>query len=354
MTALKTIGILGAGQLGRMIAVAAAQMGISAHIFAPDAKDSPAAEVAQTFTQANYDDADALAAFGRSIDVVTSEFENVPATTMDMLTAFCSVSPGHDALYISQNRLREKKLAARLGIQTPSYWAIRSSDDLVYALSELKGKGILKTTEQGYDGKGQMRVTTGDDAASCWGHMNTDEAILESFIDYTAEVSFLVWRDAKGQTGVFPAALNTHKNGILATSIAPAPGLGPATLKDGADAAISLSEAVNLHGVLAMEAFVSHAGQIIFNEIAPRPHNSFHWTIEGCVTSQFAQLVRIIAGLGPGDTSARGSWQMDNLLAEDLHRLPALYADAKKAVHLYGKKEARNGRKMGHVTWGLG
>ena len=213
---------------------------------------------------------------------------------------------------------------------------------------------MLKTTEQGYDGKGQMRVATGDDAASCWSDMNTNEAILEVFIDFTAEVSFLVWRDAKGQTGVFPAALNTHKNGILATSIGPATGLDPTTLKDGADAAIALAEAVNLHGVLAMEAFVSHAGQIIFNEIAPRPHNSFHWTIEGCVTSQFAQLVRIIAGLGPGDTSARGSWQMDNLLGEDLHRLPALYADADKAVHLYGKTEARNGRKMGHVTWQLG
>ena len=147
MAAIKTIGILGAGQLGRMIAIAAAQMGIRAHIFAPDAKDSPAAEVAQTFTQANYDDADALAAFGRSIDAVTSEFENVPATTMDMLAAFCPVSPGHDALHLAQNRLREKTLAARLGIQTPSFWAVRSADDLAFALSDLKGKGVLKTTE---------------------------------------------------------------------------------------------------------------------------------------------------------------------------------------------------------------
>ena len=354
MTALKTIGILGSGQLGRMTAVAAAQMGVRAHIFAPDAKDSPAAEVAQTFTQANYNDPDALAAFGRSIDAVTSEFENVPATTMDMLAAFCPVSPGHDALHLAQNRLREKTLAAHLGIQTPSFWAVRSADDLASALSDLKGKGVLKTTEQGYDGKGQMIVTTGDNAVSCWKDMNIAEAILEAFIDFTAEVSFLVWRDEKGQTGVFPAARNTHKNGILATRIGPAAGIDQATLKAGADAAIALAEAVNPNGILAMEAFVSDAGQIIFNEIAPRPHNSFHWTIEGCITSQFAQLVRIIAGLGPGDTSARGSWQMDNLLGEDLHRLPFLYADANKSVHLYGKKKARNGRKMGHVTWQLG
>ena len=147
MTAIKTIGILGAGQLGRMIAVAAAQMGIRAHIFAPDAKDSPAAEVAQTFTQANYDDSDALAAFGRSIDAVTSEFENVPATTMDMLAAFCPVSPGYDALDLAQNRLREKTLAAHLGIQTPSFWVARSADDLASSLCDLKGNGVLKTTE---------------------------------------------------------------------------------------------------------------------------------------------------------------------------------------------------------------
>ena len=353
MKTLKTIGILGAGQLGRMIAITAAQMGIRTHIFAPDSKDSPAGEVAQTFTQASYDDRDALAAFGQSIDAVTSEFENVPATTMDILAAFCPVSPGHEALHLAQNRLREKTLASRLGIKTPSFWAIRSTDDLASALSDLKGKGVLKTTEQGYDGKGQIKLATGDDAASCWSQMNTNEAILESFIDFTAEVSFLVWRDAKGQTGVFPAARNTHKNGILATSIGPADGLNPTILKDGADAAIALAEAVNLHGIMAMESFVNNVGQITFNEIAPRPHNSFHWTIEGCVTSQFAQLVRIITGLGPGDTSARGRWQMDNLLGEDLNRLPALYADADKAVHLYGKKEARNGRKMGHVSWQL-
>ena len=186
----------------------------------------------------------------------------------------------------------------------------------------------------------------------CWTDINTNEAILESFIDFTAEVSFLVWRDAKGQTGV-SCCPNTHKNGILATSIGPAASLDPTTLKDGADAAIALAEAVNLHGVMAMESFVSHAGQIIFNEIAPRPHNSFHWTIESCVTSQFAQLVRIIAGLGPGDTSARGSWQMDNLL-ERTCTVCLLFMLTRTRLSIYGKKEARNGRKMGHVTWQLG
>ena len=359
MTELKTIGILGSGQLGRMTAIAAAQMGIRVHIFAPDATGSPAAEVAHSSTQAAYEDETALAAFGRGIDAVTSEFENVPAATMDILSEYCPVSPGHDALHVAQNRLREKTLAADLGIATPAFWAVRSADDLAAALlavngPELNGRGVLKTTEQGYDGKGQMRVSAADDAGTIWAEMRTDEAILESFIDFTAEVSFLVWRDKTGQAGVFPPALNTHKDGILATSISPAPGIEAAILTRGAEAAMAIAEAVNLNGVLAMEAFVSTTGEIIFNEIAPRPHNSFHWTIEGCVTSQFAQLVRIIAGLGPGDTSTRGVWQMDNLLGEDLNRLNRLYADGDKAVHLYGKSQARNGRKMGHVTWQTG
>ena len=354
MTDIKTIGILGSGQLGRMTALAAAQMGIRAHIFAPDATGSPAAEVAHIATQAAYEDEVALAAFGQSIDAVTSEFENVPAATMDILAKHCPVSPGHDALHVAQNRLREKTLASDLGIATPAFWTVRSADDLAEALSALSGKGVLKTTEQGYDGKGQMRIATGDDAGTIWAEMNTSEAILESFIDFSAEVSFLVWRGADGRSGAFPPALNTHKNGILATSIGPAPDIDPKTLARGAEAAMAIAEAVNLHGVLAMEAFVSNTGEIMFNEIAPRPHNSFHWTIEGCVTSQFAQLVRLIAGLGPGDTAARGTWQMDNLLGEDLHRLPALYADGGKAVHLYGKADARTGRKMGHVTWQRG
>ena len=354
MTKMKPIGILGSGQLGRMTAIAAAQIGIRAHIFAPDATGSPAAEVVYSATQAAYEDEAALADFGKGIDAVTSEFENVPAATMDILAKHCPVSPGHDALHVAQNRLREKTLAAELGIATPAFWAVRSSDELADALSALSGKGVLKTTEQGYDGKGQMHIATGDDAGAIWTEMNTSEVILESFIDFTAEVSFLVWRDKDGRSGAFPPTLNTHKNGILATSIGPAPNIASKTLIRGAEAALAIAEAVKLHGVLAMEAFVSDTGEIIFNEIAPRPHNSFHWTIEGCVTSQFAQLVRIISGLGPGDTSSRGIWQMDNLLGEDLHRLPALYADGNKAVHLYGKSQAREGRKMGHTTWQTG
>jgi len=349
---IKTIGILGSGQLGRMIAIAAAEMGVRAHIFAPDADDSPAAEVAYLATQADYTDQAALREFATSIDAVTSEFENVPADAMALLAGYFPASPGAKALHIAQNRLREKDLAKSLGIQTPTYTAIRSADELRTTLAQLSGKAILKTTELGYDGKGQISVSPGDsDADALWTALKTSEAILEGFVDFKAEVSFLVWRDENGQMGVFPPAQNLHRNGILAQSTAPAPDISTNALEAGNRAVCAIAEAVDLFGILAMEAFIGANDTLIFNEIAPRPHNSFHWTIEGCVTSQFQQLVRIITGLGAGDTHAKGQYVMENLLGEDLHRLDSLYADGAKSVHLYGKTKGRDGRKMGHVTY---
>ena len=255
-------------------------------------------------------------------------------------------------MHIAQNRLREKDLAKSLGILTPAYRAIRSSTDLETALQKLGGKAILKTTELGYDGKGQMRVSAEDrDPEALWTALKTPEAILEGFVDFTAEISFLVWRDINGKMGVFPPTQNLHKNGILAKSTAPAPDVSAKVIEAGNRAVCAIADAVDLFGILAMEAFVTAEDNLIFNEIAPRPHNSFHWTIEGCVTSQFSQLVRIIAGLGAGETSAKGKYVMENLLGEDLHRLESLYADGTKSIHLYGKTEARDGRKMGHVTY---
>ncbi len=351
----RAIGILGSGQLGRMTALAAAEMGIKAHIFAPDADTSPAGEVAFRAVTAAYDDEDALLDFAHGLDAVTSEFENVPARTMQLLQKLCPVSPGPQALHIAQNRLREKDLARRLGITTPDYQPVRSADDLAAGLARLNGQAILKTTELGYDGKGQIRLSsdthTADMAAQIWADIGKVEAILESFVPFTAELSFLVWRDAKGSTGVFAPTRNIHKNGILFSSTAPAPDISPALIKQGEEAVTAIAEAVDLFGILAMEAFVGADGGLIFNEIAPRPHNSFHWTIEGCETSQFHQLVRLLAGLGPGQTRARGVYIMENLLGEDLSRLAALYASGNKSVHLYGKSDARRGRKMGHVTW---
>jgi 5-(carboxyamino)imidazole ribonucleotide synthase len=347
---LKTLGILGSGQLGRMLAMAAATRGIKAHIFAPDAAGSPAAEIAHSFTQAGYYDETALAAFASQIDAVTSEFENVPASSMRFLASHVPASPGHTALHIAQNRLREKHLASSVGIATPKFWAITSADELAAALSELDTRAILKTTEQGYDGKGQMQISARTDAHEAWQALNTHEAILESFVDFQFEISVLVWRDRDGQMGCFPVAQNQHKSGILHQTIAPAPDVDASLARQAEQAACAIAEAVDLFGVMAMEAFVSRSGEIIFNEIAPRPHNSFHWTIEGCITSQFTQAVRIALQQGAGDCSATGIYKMENLLGEDMARLDEISRHPSSALHLYGKAEARDGRKMGHVT----
>lgn len=347
---IKTIGILGSGQLGRMLAIAAAQRGIQAHIFAPDALNSPAAEVAHKITQAEYTDNNALEKFASEIDAVTSEFENVPASAMQVLAAHIPASPGPNALHIAQNRLREKNLAQSLGIATPRYWAIRSASELEEALQQLDGKAILKTTEQGYDGKGQITVDNTVSANDIWQQLDTHEAILESFIAFKMEISVLVWRDSSGQMGCFPIAQNNHRNGILYRSFAPAPDASQHVIDKAQQAAFAIAEAVDLFGVLALEAFVTADDEVVFNEIAPRPHNSFHWTIEGCLTSQFTQTIRIITDAGAGDTAALGHFMMQNILGDDMAQLDMLEKNAEISLHLYGKSQARPGRKMGHFT----
>lgn len=354
-----TLGILGGGQLGRMTSIAAAQLGIAVHIYAPDAATSPAAEVSSAATTAPYEDTQALAKFGQSVDAVISEFENVPAKVMEILSAYCPVSPGVKALAVAQNRLSEKALARELGIATPDFWAVRSPSDLQTALAELNGDGILKTTRLGYDGKGQMRIATGDvpNAAAAkviFTSMHSDELILESLVPFVSEVSFLVGRRADGALSIFPASQNLHVNGILAHSVAPAE-LPDELREAGQSAACAIASALNLVGLLAMEAFIGPDGTLIFNEIAPRPHNSFHWTIEGCQTSQFTQLVRIMAGLPFGGTQMRGQgqgqWQMQNLLGQHMCDIPSHLEQPARSVHLYGKTEAKTDRKMGHVSW---
>ncbi len=351
---IRTLGILGSGQLGRMTAIAAAQLGVRTVIFAPDAQNSPASDVCDQSITAPYDDKKALAHFASRSDAIITEFENIPAETMAFLAETVAVCPGTNALRISQNRIAEKSLARELGIDVPDFWVVTSADELADALADLGGRGIVKTTTLGYDGKGQIAVDTASNAHTVWDTLGTHEAILESFVSFSYEVSFLVWRTKDGSTGCFPAAENRHENGILARTVAPAPSLSEALYNNGTAAAIRIADAVGLEGVLAMEAFVTDNGQLLFNEIAPRPHNSFHWTIEGCETSQFTQLVRIACGMIPGSTAARAVFTMDNLLGEHMGQVPALLATPGVSVHLYGKSEARTSRKMGHVTWQSG
>jgi len=346
---ITTIGILGSGQLGRMLAIAAAQLGLKAHIYAPDAATSPAGDVAHKTTTAAYDDRAALEQFAGDVDVVTSEFENVPAEVMAILSAKCPTSPGQAALHTAQHRIREKTLARSLGIATPQFWPIGNAGDLKAAMRGHGLPGILKTCTLGYDGKGQVRVKPSDDLDAAFASLGSDDAILEEMVDFAAEASFLVARNQAGEISHFPASLNHHRNGILAQSAAPAP-LHDEIIEEGQQAAARLAESLELFGLLALEAFVTVDGRLLFNEIAPRPHNSFHWTIEGCATSQFTQLARLLAGMPFGATHSYGQWQMDNLLGEDMWKLPDLLLSAGTHVHLYGKAEAKQGRKMGHMT----
>jgi len=345
----KTIGILGSGQLGRMLVIAASQLGLRTHVYAPDANNSPAGDIAHDRTEAAYDDLAALAGFASAIDAVTSEFENVPASTMATLAKTCLASPGEAALHTAQHRIREKTLARDLGIDTPRFWSVTDTASLAAAMADLNADAILKTCQLGYDGKGQVRISPGDDLDAAFAALGTADAILEEMVPFRAEASFLIARTADGTTSSFPASLNSHKDGILSTSIGPAD-LPQPVVAAGQAAVKKLAEALDLVGLLALETFITADDRLLFNEIAPRPHNSFHWTIEGCASSQFTQLIRAVAGLPLGSTACYGRWQMDNLLGEDMPRLAALSAAPGLHLHLYGKQDAKTGRKMGHTN----
>ena len=350
----KVLGILGGGQLGRMTAIAATELGYRSHVFAPE-EDSPAAEVADEFTCASYEDGEALEKFAKSVAVATSEFENVPVKAMEQIATYIPVSPGVEALRVAQHRLAEKNLAKKLGIATPDFFAITTADDIFEPLSNMKRGAILKTCRFGYDGKGQARIANSDEASSAFASLNSPDCILEELVEFNAEASFLIARTSEGKFTHFPPSINHHQDGILRLTEAPADLkiLSPALAKQGQEAVASLAEHLQIIGLLAVEMFIGEKG-LLFNEIAPRPHNSFHWTIEGCATSQFAQLVRACMGLPLGDPSPQGRWQMENILGEDMPKLKAAQIEEGAYIHDYGKKEARPGRKMAHITRKIG
>ena len=343
------IGIIGGGQLGRMSALAAASLGYRAHVFAPKG-DAPATDIAKA-TRADYTDTEALKKFAQAVDSIICEFENVPVEAMDFLAQHRPICPGSAALQCAQHRLNEKDKARALGIPTPRYVAVNDASSLAEALAEFGG-GILKTCRLGYDGKGQLRLDAKDNPRAAMTHLQSDDLILEEFINFTAEVSFLVARAHDGTRATWAPSLNQHRGGILHSTEAPAPEtiITPKLKKIGSEAAGALAENLDLRGVLAVEMFVANDGQLLFNEIAPRPHNSFHWTIEGAETSQFSQLIRIAAGLPLGSTEARGHWRMTNILGENLARLNEALSEDGTYIHRYGKAEARTGRKMAHLN----
>ncbi|MGX5777305.1 5-(carboxyamino)imidazole ribonucleotide synthase [Methylorubrum zatmanii] len=350
-----TLGIVGGGQLGRMIALAAAHYGLRVHVFAPDA-DSPAFDVAHAHTLAPYDDAAALAAFAEACDVVTYEFENIPHATAAVLAEHATLRPSATALLTTQDRLAEKDFVNGLGIPTAPYRAVDSAADLEAALAALGRPAVLKTRRFGYDGKGQRMIREGDDPATVLAEFKGAPCILEGFVPFEREISVVAARGPDGTFAAYDPCANEHRDHILAVTRVPAPGLTRTTGDAAVAIARAIAEALDYVGVFAVELFEiagpEGAARLVVNEIAPRVHNSGHWTIEGALTSQFAQAVRAVCGWPLGDTARTGGMavEMENLIGTQADAWPALLAEPGAHLHLYGKAEARPGRKMGHVT----
>lgn len=342
------IGILGSGQLGRMLAIAAAQLGYRTRIYAPET--GPATDVSASFTRARWDDAGALAAFARSVDVVTYEFENVDSAPIAALEAIVPVRPNARALSVAQERTAEKTFVEQLGGRAAPWAAVPDRAALDAALARIGVPAILKTSRFGYDGKGQARIDAPGDADAAWDTIGRSPAVLEGRVAFAHEFSIIVVRGIAGDTVSYPPVLNTHRNGILDTSRVPAPAEVAAQWTEAATIAGRVAEALDYVGTLTLEFFAGADGPV-FNEMAPRVHNSGHWTIEGAETSQFENHIRAITGLPLGPTAPTGSAvEMRNLIGDDAADWAAIAADPGAHLHLYGKHEARPGRKMGHVT----
>ncbi|KMK68042.1 5-(carboxyamino)imidazole ribonucleotide synthase [Puniceibacterium sp. IMCC21224] len=342
-----TIGIIGGGQLGRMLSVAAARLGYRSHIFEPGAQP-PAGDVAHAVTTAAYDDTTALTAFATSVDVITYEFENIPTQALDLLQTLRPIHPGREALRVSQDRLTEKTFLTDLGLTTAPFADIPDAAALTAALDTIGTPSILKTRRFGYDGKGQSRLTTAIDAKTALADMAGAPAILEGFVDFSFEISVIAARSIDGAVACFDPGENVHSDGILRTTTVPAR-LSPSQRSDAILIAARILNALNYVGVLGVELFVTPKGFIV-NEIAPRVHNSGHWTQSGCAVDQFEQHIRAITGWPLGDGSRHSDVRMENLIGDDLMRLPALATAPHTSLHLYGKPEARPNRKMGHVN----
>ncbi|WP_171133272.1 MULTISPECIES: 5-(carboxyamino)imidazole ribonucleotide synthase [unclassified Ruegeria] len=341
------IGILGGGQLGRMLSVAAARLGFVSHIFEPGT-NPPAGQVADRVTTAAYDDVEALKRFADSVDVITYEFENIPTEALDILEAHRPIRPGREALRVSQDRLTEKTYLRDLGLQTAPFADISDLASLEAAIDQIGTPAILKTRRFGYDGKGQARLRTPEDAATAVADMAGAPAILEGFIEFSHEVSIIAARGLDGAVACFDPGENVHRDGILHTTTIPAR-LSATQRTDAVLLAANILNALEYVGVMGVELFVTPQGLIV-NEIAPRVHNSGHWTQNGCAVDQFEQHIRAIAGWPLGDGQRHSDVVMENLIGDDMDRVPQLAQERDVALHLYGKAEVKAGRKMGHFN----
>ncbi|QGX97891.1 5-(carboxyamino)imidazole ribonucleotide synthase [Roseovarius faecimaris] len=342
-----TIGILGGGQLGRMLSVAAARLGFKTCIFEPGG-DCPASHVANYHFQAAYEDEDALRKFAASVDVITYEFENIPTSALDLLETLKPVRPGREALRVSQDRLTEKTYLADMGLSVAPFAAVADAQSLEAAIAATGLPAILKTRRFGYDGKGQARIMTAEDTPQALADMQGAPAILEGFVDFSHEVSVIGARGLDGSVACFDPGENVHRDGILRTTTVPAR-LSAAQRSDAVLLTAQILNRLDYVGVMGVELFVTPQGLVV-NEIAPRVHNSGHWTQNGCTVDQFEQHIRAVAGWPLGDGARHADVVMENLIGDDMDRVPALAAEPHTALHLYGKADTKPGRKMGHVN----
>lgn len=347
-----TIGILGGGQLGRMSILAGRRMGYRFHVFEP-LPNCPAGMVADSETNASYLDMEAIKAFGKSVDVVTMEFENVPAAAAEALAALCPVHPSPYVLATCQNRLREKTFLRDSGFPCAPFRVVRSAEELTAAVAELGYPCVLKTADFGYDGKGQYKLAQEEDFAALWDKLGYPVGVLEKWIHFTGEYSVLCARNASGEEAVFPLAENHHVNHILHTTICPAR-IAAAKAAEAEELARSIAEKLGLIGLLGVELFLAENGEWIVNELAPRPHNSGHHTLEACRTNQFEQHIRAVCGLPLGSTEVVAPAVMVNILGDAWSKgapnWEAILSNPNAKLHLYDKGEPRRGRKMGHFT----
>jgi 5-(carboxyamino)imidazole ribonucleotide synthase len=341
------IGIVGGGQLGRMLAVAAAQLGYKCHVFDPH-EHAPAADVAARFTRAAYDDIDALRSFAAEVDVATYEFENLPVEPLEALGD--KLKPGTRSLAVAQDRAHEKEFIERCGARVAKWREVDSLADVTASVLTVGLPLVLKSRRYGYDGKGQAWITSRRDEQAAWEAIGSEAAIAEAGVNFSAEFSVILARWADGRHTFWDSPENVHEGGILRRSTVPCGEAVALQVPEAREAALRIAEALGHVGVLTLEFFAGADGPVV-NEIAPRVHNSGHWTIEGAVTSQFEQHIRAICDLPPGLTGLmRGGAVMDNLIGPDVERWHELLGERGAHVHIYGKGEARPGRKMGHVT----
>ena len=342
-----TIGILGGGQLGQMLSMAAARLGFKTHIFEPS-ENPPASNVASEFTRAEYDDYDALKQFASSVDVVTYEFENIPTAALDIIETQSEIFPNREALKISQDRLIEKEFINKLGFKTASFCEVNSIEELIHAINQIGAPSILKTRRFGYDGKGQIKVQPSSKPEEIWKNLGEKALILEGFINFSSEFSVIGSRSKDGQISCFDPGENVHKDGILRTTTVPA----HLTNQQKTEAVLitaKILETLKYVGVIGVEFFLEK-NSLVINEFAPRVHNSGHWTQNGCTVDQFEQHIRAITGWKLGNAERHSDVIMENLIGDEIYKTNQLVEDGSIALHLYGKADVNPGRKMGHFN----